>query len=283
MPRVIAVVVAYREPGLLASLLQSLSAQTRPPDDVIVVDNGGDAETRKLFDPPRPGVEYVPLRENAGSAGGYHEGVKRALADADYVLTLDDDVAPEPGCVAALLEGFERLSASRKVGAVRAVGPRHEDREPTPLDVAPWRGTLFSAAAAREAGPPDPTFFIYGEDLEYSLRLRRLGYEFFWIPGAVCPERRQGKTDDVFLGRPARIYPSAFRLYYALRNELLVYRAYAMRGAALRVLLYAVKVGVYLVAREGSRAGPKLRAVAAGVADGLRGRRGKNPDYLPAA
>jgi hypothetical protein len=111
------------------------------------------------------------------------------------------------------------------------------------------------------------------------LRLRRAGWRVFWIPEAVCPQRRREKADDVVLGKKVAIYPNAFRLYYALRNELAINLKYRRPAALVRTLLYALKVAAYLLAREGFS--EKLRAVGSGVADGFSGRLGKNPAYAP--
>jgi GT2 family glycosyltransferase len=280
--KVAAVVVAYNNAAMLARLLGELSAQTLKPSRVVVIDNASTDATAALFPHADPAAEYARLPENSGSAGGFCEGIRRALeGECGFVLTLDDDVEPARDCVEKLVAGFERLAQSQRLAAVRAVGPSHEAGEPTPIDIAPWRGTLFSAAALREIGLPDAGCFLYGEDLEYSLRLRRKGYELLWMPGAICPERRQGKTDDTLLGRPVKIYPSAFRLYYAFRNEVRIFRAYGELLKLARTFLYALKVTVYLAIREGAAGAGKRRAVLTGIADGLRGRRGKNPSYPP--
>lgn len=283
MAKVAVVVVAYNNAAMLAKLLGELSAQTLKPSRIVVIDNASSDGTAALFPHADPAVEYARLAENTGSAGGFCEGIRRALdGGCDFVLTLDDDVEPARDCVERLVAGFERLAKSNRLGAVRAVGRRHEAAEPTPIDIAPWRGTLFAAAALREIGLPDAGCFLYGEDLEYSLRLRRRGYQLFWMPGAICPERRQGKTDDVLLGRPVKIYPSAFRLYYAFRNEVQIFIAYRRLLKLAGTLLYALKVTLYLAIREGTAGAAKRRAVWTGIADGLAGRKGKDPRYSPA-
>jgi glycosyltransferase involved in cell wall biosynthesis len=149
-PRVTAVVVTFRNPEMLKALLSDLAAQTLPLEKIIVVDNGG-GEAASDF----PRVDYVRMAENTGSSGGYHEGFKRAAGSADFILTLDDDVALPPDAVEKLVAGFFRLEGSVKLGAVRAVGPEHPATEPTELEVAPWRGTLFKASVVAQAGPPE--------------------------------------------------------------------------------------------------------------------------------
>jgi len=66
-----AIVCAYNESRLLAGCLYSLLAQTRPPDDVLVINNastdGTAAVARAVPDPTGPGSVYdVWLRRNKG-------------------------------------------------------------------------------------------------------------------------------------------------------------------------------------------------------------------------
>ena len=282
MKKVAAVTVTYNNAGMLRGLLEDLLGQTRPLDEVIVVDNASSDGTDRMMGERFPGVRYLRLPENEGSAGGYCEGVRLASEGSDLVWTLDDDVRLRPDSLGELLRGMEALEELRKIGAVRSVGEKHPQSLPTQLDIIPWRGSLIKTDAVRELGLPRKEYFIYGEDLEYSLRLRKAGYVFFWIPSSRCVERRGGKTDDTFLGKAVRIYPTAFRLYYAFRNECNIYLEYRRAGRLACVFLYAAKVAVYLVVSEGCGGFGKIRAIAAGLIDGLRGRLGRNAEYLPA-
>ena len=146
------------------------------------------------------------LRENTGSAGGYYEGIKAALENSDLIWTLDDDVRLRDNSLEELLNGLEGLGGAGKVGIVRSVGRTHPHSFPTELEICPWRGSLIRADAIREVGLPSKEFFIYGEDLEYSLRLKKNGFKCFWIPSSKCIEVREGKTNDTLFGKTARIY-----------------------------------------------------------------------------
>ncbi len=281
MQRVAAVIVTYNDVGMLRDLLEDLCAQSRPVDEIVVVDNASSDGTEHEVRTNYPAVKYVWLSENTGSAGGYCEGIRIASATADLVWTLDDDVRLEPGALEFLLRGLETLQPSARVGAVRCVGERHGSSLPTELEIVPWRGTLFPMDAIRAAGLPKKEYFLYGEDLEYSLRLKRLGFVFFWIPASRCAERRQDKTRFALFGRPGGAYTTAFRLYYAFRNEVSIYLAYRRFLRLFRTLLYALKVTTYLCTVERAESGHKIMAIARGVGDGFSHRLGKNQDYAP--
>lgn len=281
MERVTAVIVTFNNALMLRHLLADLRMQTRPPNETLVVDNASFDNTELVVKSCRPPVIYVRLLENEGSAGGYHEGIRTAMRTADLIWTLDDDVRLDSRSLEFLLRGFRGLQNSRRVGAVRCVGEHHASVVPTALEFVPWRGTLFPVEAIRAAGLPKKEYFLYGEDLEYSIRLRKLAYTFYWIPGSRCIERRKGKADFELLNRPGEVYTTPFRLYYAFRNEVSAFLEHRYFVRLVRTLMYAIKVVLYFVLRERSASRDKITAIAQGVRDGLSYRLGRNPAYVP--
>ena len=152
---------------------------------------------------------------------------------------------------------------------------------PTEFEFFTWRGSLIRSDVVNRFGLPTKEYFIYGEDLEYSLRMRENGYKCYWIPSSRCVEIRDGKTDDKFLGKSVKIYPHRFRLYYAFRNEFNIYLRYRCPIRFLRTFLYALKVMLYVLIAERLNGAGKIRAIITGFIDGFRGRLGKNIRYLP--
>ena len=75
--RVGAVVLHYRLWPQVRSTLEGLASQTRPPDDLVVVDNrsgdGSLGELRTAF----PEIEIVETAANLGYAGGMNVGWRR--------------------------------------------------------------------------------------------------------------------------------------------------------------------------------------------------------------
>jgi len=281
MPSVAAVIVTYNNPAMLRDLLGDLYLQSRAVDDIVVIDNGNPTGTEREVKMTHSRVRYARMPENVGSAGGYREGIRIASATADLVWTLDDDVRLEPDSLARLLEGLEALRATAQVGAVRCVGEGHRATQPTELALVPWRGTLFSVEAIRQVGLPDGEFFLYGEDLEYSLRLRRLGYKFFWIPTSRCVERRHEKVSFAILGRWGEVSGSPFRLYYAFRNEVAIYLRHRCFLRLLHTVLYSLKVAVHFALCEGAGSRAKISAIGRGIRDGFQHKLGRRSEYVP--
>jgi rhamnopyranosyl-N-acetylglucosaminyl-diphospho-decaprenol beta-1,3/1,4-galactofuranosyltransferase len=269
---------------MLANLLDDLRNQNRLPDEVIVIDNASRDHTETVVKGNYPEVNYIRLRENMGSAGGYHEGIRRAAKSSDFIYTLDDDVRLNPDTLAEIIRGFRLLEKSLPcgIGAVRSVGERHPEIVPTQLDVFSWRGTLLKTDIIKEAGLPFQDYFLYGEDLEYSLRIAKKGYCFYWIPTSICQERHRdqdGKTHAEVFGKRHVRYRDSFRLYYAFRNETHVYLHYHRVLKLFLAVMYALKVIIMILASEGWTGQKAIRAVMRGMTDALRGRLGKNLYY----
>jgi len=111
---IIAIVCAYNESRLLPACLYSLKAQTRPPDDILVINNASTDETGavaravpgvRVVDEPRKGL--VVAREAA-----------RRSADADILAFLDADCR-------APITWIERVETAfaRHLGCVAVTGP----------------------------------------------------------------------------------------------------------------------------------------------------------------
>lgn len=281
MERIAVVIVTFNNAGMLRDLLTDIAAQSRRPDEIVVVDNAGSDDTPRMMAEEFATVKYHRLPENTGSAGGYCAGIREVAATADGIWTLDDDVRLRADSLEALVAGYHELAGDIRLGAVRSINADYRHRGPVELENVPWRGTLWVGDVVRLMGPPRSDYFLYGEDLEYSLRMRKLGYCCYWIPASLCIEVRRGKTDERMLGKSVRIYPTPFRLYYAFRNEISIYLTYRRIDRLARLFLFTVKVTGYIALTEGVGGLRKIRAVLSGLSHGLAGRLGKNPRYLP--
>jgi rhamnopyranosyl-N-acetylglucosaminyl-diphospho-decaprenol beta-1,3/1,4-galactofuranosyltransferase len=202
MSRVIAVVVTRCRRESLAKSLAVVAEQTRPPDHLVVVDNGPqDSAEDVVADCPIPTTYLLSLR-NLGGAGGFALGILHALAlGADWVWLADDDGRPaDVRVLQTLLEEAKR----RDLAVISPVVVNIDDPERLafPLrrglswkrqrrelggelgsDFLPgiasfFNGALFSAAALDVVGVPDYRLFIRGDEVEVHRRVVRSGLRF---------------------------------------------------------------------------------------------------------
>jgi hypothetical protein len=119
--RLSVIIPALNEVHTLPNLLDALSAQTRPPDEIIVADAGSTDGTAEMA--RARGASVV----RGGRPGPGRNAGARAAA-GDVFLFLDADVLPPPHFIAALLKGFERSGAEVATSLIDPIGdnPTHK-------------------------------------------------------------------------------------------------------------------------------------------------------------
>ncbi|MFC0251054.1 glycosyltransferase [Massilia consociata] len=301
--RIVAVVVTRDRPLLLQQVLAALQAQHRPPEHIVVVDNGSGPETGAVlarFSGAPGGVEVLRPAGNLGGAGGFALGMRQALAGGcDWIWVLDDDAVPRPDALAQLTRALEAPAAgplgypgavapaviefgalalahrrrySLVSGIERVVAPALYRRAVVPVDTASFVGLLVSAQAARACGLPDAALFLSYDDTDYCLRLRRAGWALWLVPGSVIDHLR-------LPGNRLRAGPIGARHYYNLRNRVVVARRHARLPALAAGVATLTGLGLWLGCRGRFRNGA-WRIVRQALADGWANRLGAFPGTL---
>ncbi len=94
----------------------------------------------------------------------------------------------------------------------------YEGREPQPLDMASFVGMFISRQVINEMGYPEGALFLYGDDVIYSLRLRRRGFTMLFDPLV-----RFEHNCTTFSGHTKGVYNPLWKVYYNYRNGLIMY------------------------------------------------------------
>lgn len=308
--RICAVIATYDRPALLARCLEAVRAQTRALDGVVVVDSAGSAETAALLGRPFPRGALLSLPENLGPAGAFARGMAAALeAGYAWIWLMDDDVAPDPGCLAELAAVAAR--ARRRVVVPRRLTPAGVDcaneavlheaeqrfervvTEPAreqyrPIDLFTFEGPLLHRSVVEAVGLPERGLFIRGEDVMYAIRINR---RFGPLSGAVATRavvKRQLPHPEGVTGRfrlKGWICESPeyqvlgdeehWKVVYELRNRHLIWRALGWRRRRRRLILAHlgyVAVDLAHAWRRGWHWRLRLRANLASLALGCLGR-----------
>jgi GT2 family glycosyltransferase len=268
----VAVVVPNRDGRRwLPSLLASLAAQTRPADEVVVVDDGSREDPADLLP---AGVRLVRRATPGGFATAVNEGL-RAVPDADAVAVVNTDVElapdwlertaaaleahPGAGSVAAKMVRLDDPGviddagdALRRDGVAeqRGRGRRDEGRWDAPGEVwgACAGAALYRRAAVSDAGGFDERLGMYLEDVDLALRLRRAGWTCRYEPAVA---RHAGGGAGAPVG------------FWVARNTvLLVAKAFPWRW--LPLVAYRQAAWLADAARRRSL-GPHLRGLAAAL------------------
>lgn len=287
--RVAALVVTYNRRALLAECLRAILAQDVPVEAVVVVDNASTDGTGELFEPGAefdlPVVGYHRMSENLGGAGGFKEGLRVARdSGCDWVWLMDDDCIARADTLSELVRASAIPDGRVSFLASSVFGPEGEPMNVPTVDLRPaengypdWyfnldRGLveiksatfvslLISVQAIREVGLPIGSFFIWGDDTEYTSRLTKYyGPAFFVGSSKMLHKRRNAKNLEILNeDNPARLVN--FRRH--TRNNLVVIKYYDTRRrlkiSVLRNLWHSL---TYRVKGSGSLRLRNLRANA---------------------
>ncbi len=239
-----AVVVNWNGAHYLRSCLDSLLAQEPAPDEVLLIDNHSDDESRDLVASEYPSVRVIDTGSNRGPAHARNAGVE--AAEHELILLLDNDVVMAPGSLARLVEV---LAADPRGGMVQArsvcgdatdvvhydgaeihfVGtlvlrnwftPLAEATDPTgPVGAGIALCFLTKKSIYNEVGGFNERLFILYEDNEFSYKLRMRGYTISVPPDACCTHL--SGTAGLSIRSADAVYPGQ-RTYLHSRNRWFV-------------------------------------------------------------
>lgn len=252
----VAVVVTFnRRDKLQVTLARLLETPAAHLTAVLVVDNAStDGTGAWLAEQDDPRLQVLTLDENSGGAGGFAAGLDHAhrVIDPDWVVVMDDDAYPEPGCLGAF-HAAPRNDHHGWLAAVRYpeggicdmnrpwrnpfwhrdtfrdaflkgregfhLGPAAYDGDsPRPVDGGSFVGLFLSREALALAGLPDPALFIYGDDVIYTLTLSQRGGKLAFDPALRFAH------DCYSVHGGAQVLRPLWKAYYFHRNLLQVYR-----------------------------------------------------------
>lgn len=292
--RVAVVVVTYNRADLLKGMLTGLSRLERLPDAVFVVDNASSDHTpRVLAEAVEAGLlpRLVPITssDNLGGAGGFHLGLKAAYDEGfDAMWLMDDDVVPAPDCLTRLLEvegpcliavREDRRGDLVEKAALRfdlrnplAIRPKtasidstYADRASMPATVevenVAFEGFLVRREVVEAIGLPDPSYFIFYDDVDFAIRARRAGFRVLAVRDAVLVRQLDFDQQHDLAG---------WKGYYMYRNLFAVHFRYG-ENLLVRLKPWLVALVVVLLSpRRGGRA--EVRNVTRGLRDARRMR-----------
>lgn len=207
--------------------------------EVIVVDNASKQDEASIISERFPHVKVIRSTKNIGFAGGNNLGIK--AAKGEYILLINNDTYFKECNIDALIK---RLKSSKKIGVVcpkirfawginpiqfagytplsaitvrnQAIGFGEEDKgqydcaHPTPY--AHGAAMLMKRAAIEKVGLMPECFFLYYEELDWSMMFTRANYEIWYDPACTVYHKESQTTGQ----------NSPLRTYYITRNRLLL-------------------------------------------------------------
>ncbi len=279
MSSVSAIIPTWNRADLLESILRNLNAQTRPPDQIIVVDNGSSDGTRQVAQ--RFESELIEFPENRGFAAAVNEGVSRSVCD--WILIVNNDVTLDPDWLSVLVGAAEQHQAAFAAGKLfQTAQAGHIDGTwdlvsrgahawrcgygrpdgatwcvRRKISFAPMTAALFHRRVFELVGLLDTRFEAYYEDVDFGVRCALAGLEGVYEPAAIATHGSKST-----LGKA-----SARVLYLTARNQVFLLAKH-YPAETLRRFAWPIFVGQLLSVIGAAQQGqlfPALRGKWAGI------------------
>ena len=306
-PTITVVVPAYNEERYIAEALDSILGQTRPPHEIIVVDDGSTDRTLEVVDRYRDRVR-VHQQENRGCPAAFDTGFRQANGEFVALCPADDIWEPDK-----LARQQDVLAVHPEVdvvfGAARTFGLTERDHG-RPVEKGVLETASFAPQMYRRDLIADPSAVVrrslyldlggyeslIGEDYEFWMRALAAEAVFYFDPRLVVRLREHGgnlsyraldiwETNHLVHTRYSELAGDSELVRRTLAHDLLMIgycRAALGRGSAARrsfraslrkrfgafSLAAAIAMSIPGVARATSRLAPRVRRIAAGIPSG---------------
>ncbi len=294
-PPVVVLLLNYNRLQDTVDCVRSLQACTYPSLSIVVINNGSTDQSARRLQEQVPEIPVLETGKNLGYTGGINAGLRHVTGKGyAYVLLLNNDTVVERDFLEKLVEPLEKNDrAAAACGTIFC----HHDRDLVWYAggrMIRWRGLavheskglriklsdlngvrerevsfvtgcmiLLRASTLERIGLEDERFFMYLDDIELSLRISQRGYTMLYVPQSVIYHKVLGEQE------------SAFKLYYSVRNRLLLIRSLAgilPRSVAAAYFLGVISIKLFYWRFRNPRF---FRAAWWGLSDSIRGRFGE--------
>ncbi len=291
MSKLVVVIVAFESEAFLTRCLAALRKSTYRNFDVVVVDN---SRHQGLFHSLPPEIQkeirYDRPGRNLGFCEGNNFGAKIALElGATHLLLLNHDTEIASDCLEKMMacaeqdprigavtckilmfpDGSKTWYAGGKfsvwLGAGKNDGFLRDDQagdlETREVTYATGCCMLVPLDLFLRLGGLKNSMFMYLDDIEFCLRIRKTGFKIFYVPSTWL-------LHELGSGASLKQRPDYY-LYFSIRNKPLVANTVAYRYYlhAVTALVAFVKLIQFSVVPGISQRAPKLKAIFFGWVD----------------
>ncbi len=258
--------------------------------EMIVVDNGSTQDEAKILQNEFEWIKAIRSEKNLGFAGGNNIGIDNAKGD--FLLFINNDIIVSSNFITPLIN---RLSSDKKIGIVSPKIVFSDNRlcyggcKPlgkylikinyitdnlnpqvniaTETSLAHGAAMMIKKEIIEKVGKWQENYFLYSEEVDYCLTIKRSGYTVWYEPQSViCHIGSQSTGKD-----------SPLKYYYNTRNRFLLYKRNLKGMAKIISTLYELAIAVpqRCINLALSKKYSLLKPVLLGTADAIANKFGK--------
>ncbi len=211
-----------------------------PSMEVIVVDNASKEDEASIIENRYPNIKVIRSNKNLGFAGGNNLGIKAATGKYLFFINNDTLLSHQPSAIDTLIS---RLESDEKIGMVcpkirfawdnnpiqfagytplsrftmrnRSIGFGEKDNgqydTPHSTPYAHGAAMVVKREALEKVGLMPECYFLYYEELDWSMMFTRAGYTIWYEPACTIYHKESQATGQ----------NSPLKVYYLTRNRLL--------------------------------------------------------------
>ena len=247
-PSIAVILVNWKKYNLTSNCIDSLNKSNYKNFKIILVDN--EYSEKSLIDLRNKHKELIVFKEknNLGFAGGNNIGIRYALEnDYDYIMLLNNDTEVKENFILPLVERIEKdhflgavqpliLNFSNKSIIWNAGGKLNKFLGLTSTrlnnnklnssivfdDYTDWISgccILIKSEILTKVGLLDEKFFNYYEDVDWSLRMKNLGYDLGFVKESII--YHHGSSSSKNKKTKEGVISSKIH-YFNIRNHILL-------------------------------------------------------------
>ncbi len=265
------------------NVLSNIKTYSESLDKLYIIDNS-EKESEFLIDIEKLSkTKYLKENGNIGMSGALNKASELAIKYGyKFLLTMDQDSEAPKNMIEKMMEFLNStdikniaiISPFHKYENYRREQKRNGAEE---VLVLPTSGNLLNLAAFEKIGKFLDFLFIDYVDIEFCLRARKMGYKIIQLNNVLLKHPLGNLIErNFFVKRIAVTNHSPIRLYYRIRNRIYVIKKYffTFPGYILSVIkmIFGDIVKIFIYEKYKIE---KLKAVVAGLKDGLTNKFGK--------
>lgn len=285
--KIVACVVTYNRKEKLLNCIRCLKDQSYNAFDILIIDNASTDGTKEAI---RSYIDdhtviYKNTGANLGGAGGFNYAIKNSANDYDYIWIMDDDTYPKRGALQAFVDAIPEVN--NEFGYLSSIAEwtdgkaclmnkqavasdiyenlRSLEKGIIPIETASFVSLFIKSDMVKKEGLPIKEFFLWGDDTEYTTRLRKYG-GYLILNSVVIHAMNANDGVDIIYNDISRV--GRYALF--VRNRIYIAHLHGTRADQIRAYISPLKQTFRVLTKAKDHKRDRIEILMDGLRQGLK-------------